>query len=111
MSGTGLKGYPCSMGGKVAKVGYINGPVSYVGGVTGGLPILDTAFRSLDYVSAGITRSGLYQVEAQPITIGNGKQWRLRFFNTTTAGTGLGAEPANGANLSAEIVQFLIIGG
>jgi len=99
------------MGGKVAKVGYINGPVSYVGGVTGGLPILDTAFRSLDYVSAGITRSGLYQVEAQPITIGNGKQWRLRFFNTTTAGTGLGAEPANGANLSAEIVQFLIIGG
>jgi len=105
MSGTGLKGYPCSMGGKVAKVGFINGPVLYVPGPTGGLPVLDTAFRSLDFVSAGITRSGLYSVEAQPITIGNGKQWRLRFFVIAT-----GLEAA-AINLSAEVVQFLIIGG
>lgn len=106
MSGTGLKGYPCSLGGKVAKVGFISGPASYVTGVNGGLPILDTAFRSLDYVSAGLTKSGTYNVIAQPVTIGNGKQWRLRFF--AVAG---GAEPINGFNLSAEQVQFLIIGG
>lgn len=106
MSGTGLKGYPCSLGGKVAKVGFISGPLSYVGGVAGGVPILDTAFRSLDFVSASITKSGTYQVEAQPITIGNGKQWRLRFFVIAT-----GLEVANAVNLSAEQVQFLIIGG
>jgi hypothetical protein len=94
MSGTGLKGYPATLGGKAVKIAYVNGPASYTIGA--GQPVVDRTFRSLDFVVAAITLSGAYRVVAQPVTIGNSQQWNLRWFSLggvagvsiATAGTG-----------------------
>ena len=104
MAWTSLNGYPANLGGKVARVAYIKGPTSYVNGT--GQTIIDSSFRSLDYVCASMTVSGTYNVQAQPKTAGAGQTWYLRWFVTAT-----GAEVTNATNLSAETVQFMVVGG
>ena len=110
-----LFGYPATMGGKVGTVCYINGPVSYSGGATGGQLIYDVGARSIDHLSGAMSVSGNYMVVGQPNSAGPnsqasgaGKPFRLRWFHIAT---GVPTEAGNATNLSAETVQFFMVEG
>src|SRR4029077_10721418 len=93
------------------------GPASYLGGAAygdavdsiGGLAGSsggNTPLRNIDNIITGLTVSGNFRVEAQPIAAGPVRRWVLRWFNPTTS-----AEIADATNLSAEVTLLTIIGG
>ena len=90
-----LKGYPDRIGKRFAWCGYGTGPKSYVGGVTGGDPIMLPSFDNyVDTVeSSGILDlSGLYIVFFYPSLVGPRPTWYGRWFNFTTSGVERGDE-------------------
>lgn len=81
------------------------GPASY--SQTNGDAILLPPGLYIDWVpSGGLTVSKTYYVRAYPSALGQRSAWTLKWYVTSTA-----AEVAGAVNLSAESVQFIMIGG
>jgi hypothetical protein len=112
MQMTFLHGYPDYIGKRFAWAGYGTGPVSYVGGATGGDPLIFPRFDNyIDTVeSTGmLSTDGTYIAFAQSTGVGARQTWNLRYFAFTTAG--VGAEAVNGTNLSTKNFQLSGLGG
>jgi hypothetical protein len=109
---TFLHGYPDYIGKRFAWCGYGTGPASYVGGSTGGDPVIFPRFDNyIDTIeSSGIlSTDGTYIAFAYPSAVGPRATWYLRYFAFTTAG--VGAEAANATNLSTKQFQISGLGG
>jgi len=122
-----LDGYPTSFGSSRASVFPHQGPLSYTQVTAGAAPALATGgdlveagpeagMKYFDYLSAGLSDSGTYRVEAAPTTqsgdpdtpskLGQpGTTYRLRWIVVAT-----GAQTAGAVDLSAEVVRLFALG-
>lgn len=117
-----MDGYPDSFGSHRASTFPHAGPVSYVQIVPGVAPALaaggdivqaiEAGMKYFEWVDAGLTDSGVFRVEAIPVTVSGiiaaaasipqpGLTYRLRWVVVAT-----GAEVAAAFNLSAEIIRL-----
>lgn len=122
-----LDGYPTSIGSARASVFPHQGPASYTQVTAGTAPALATGgdlveagpeagMKYFDYVSAGLSDSGTYRVEAAPAAesgdpanpskLGQpSTTYRLRWIVVAT-----GAQAAGAVDLSDEVVRLFAIG-
>ncbi len=117
MGVTAVKGYTDVIGKHGLSIYDVTGPTSYTtwsAPSTGGQQFLTPAqfgLRNFDFVQAvGFTVSGLYCVEAK-LTAGNGgnlSKFILIWYPIATIGT---TQATSLANLSAETIRLLIVGG
>ena len=122
-----LDGYPTSFGSSRAAVFPHQGPTSYTQITEGVAPALasggdtvdaesEAGFKWFDYLSGGLTDSGVYFVVAVPTTVSGviaspsrlaqpAQTYRLRWYDASTM-----AEVAGAVDLDAEIVRLFAIG-
>lgn len=111
-----LFGYPTSVGSSKLSVFPHTGPGTYVQvvlstGAGDAATSAESGLKYFDYVSAGLTDSGTYRVEAVPKVVSTNPQgaaattYLLRWIVVAT-----GAEVAGAVDLSAQTVRLLAIG-
>jgi hypothetical protein len=106
MQGTIQKGYEggIEVGQRVIYVLTGTGPTSY--SQTTGDVITPPSGFYIDYAAASSTVSKTYSLRAIPSAGGSRATWQFKWYVIST-----GAEVANAVNLSAETVQFVLLGG